>query len=415
MRIFLDTTSVCERKGPHVTGIQRAILGIWSGLVGQGSEVIPLRMDHRDGVWVPAQVCDLSASSIQLLPVGCVPDGPETRAAPASRWFGRLFPRVNPTRNLDPTPIQGDVFLIGAMGWMCRHGSRATKAVASVGAMIVPLIHDIYPIVHPEWVDPRFAVKYERWFASLLQQADRAFCVSQFTAREVGAYCRRSGVRQPPMTVIRLGDEHAVDFLRDTAQQEHLSGDRRPRLVYVSTVDPRKNHRLLVESWRLLAARRPGDCPDLTWVGDGSDYASTLWNEVQGDSIVSDRILWHRDVTDAQLATILDESVATLYPSRYEGWGLPVAESLARGRICLAARAASLPEICPGVTPLFDPDDPKELALLVERLLDDEEWTRELYERIRTKFRTTSWRESAMQILSAVGGAKAVAGVPAQG
>lgn len=406
MRIFLDTTSVCERGGPHVTGIQRAILGIWSGLIVHGSEVIPLRMDRHEGRWVRAQASDFSELSVQLLPAGSIPIGPETHPSHALPWLGRLrglLARLGLACPLDPAPAPNDVFLIGAMGWMCRHGDRATRPIARTGAVIAPLIHDIYPIVHPEWVDAEFAAKYERWFASLLRQADLAYCVSSFTAAEVNSYCRRAQLPALPMTVVRLGDEHALDLGCKGVAAPPCTQGRRRSLVYVSTVDPRKNHQLLVESWRLLASRRPTDCPDLTWVGGGGEYAEGLWERVQDDPALRGRIAWRRDVTDIELASILDECLATIYPSRYEGWGLPVAESLARGRICLAARAASLPEICPAATPLFDPDDPAELAELVERLLDDPDWVRHLHDRTRAEFVPTTWRMCASQILAAVG------------
>jgi glycosyltransferase involved in cell wall biosynthesis len=408
LRLLLDTTAVCECSGPHVTGIQRAILGIWAGLTEQRLHVLPIRMDRVTGQWVPAGRGAFSHAALRMLPAGVFDRvHEELGAAPAgrrslARQIARLIGCGQQCSASAALLRCNDVFLIGAMGWMCRHGDRATRSIARTGAMIVPLIHDIYPIVHPEWVDARFAVRYERWFRRLLRSSHRVLCVSRFTAEEVLSYCTRTRINAPEVAVIRLGDDHA-----SRAKEPGSSLPvpvHPPYLVYVSSVDVRKNHELLLTAWRELVSRRGHRCPSLVWVGGGGEYGERLWQEVRADPAIRDHIIWLRDLDDSGLAAVVDRSAGCLYPSRYEGWGLPVAESLVRGKVCIVSRAASLTEICPSATPFIDPDDPGELVQIVERLLDDEAWVLEVEQRIKRAFHPTSWGQCASQVLAAFGG-----------
>ena len=98
-----------------------------------------------------------------------------------------------------------------------------------------------------------------------------------------------------------------------------------------------------------------------------------------------------------------EHCIATIFPSLYEGWGLPVAESLARGRLCLASNASSIPEI--SELPLFfDPQDVIRLSKLIVRVTEDHEWRASEEEKIRTHFKPTTWAETAEQILEAAEG-----------
>lgn len=111
------------------------------------------------------------------------------------------------------------------------------------------------------------------------------------------------------------------------------------------------------------------------------------------------RILNH--VTDADLVHLYRNAYFTVYPSLYEGWGLPVAESLAYGKFCLASNSASIPEVGGNLIEYLDPWDVPKWA---ERLLWYIEHPTELVDaeqRIRTQFKPASWAECAKLILGA--------------
>ena len=107
-------------------------------------------------------------------------------------------------------------------------------------------------------------------------------------------------------------------------------------------------------------------------------------------------------VNDRELRWLYRRCLFTLYPSHYEGWGLPVAESLIYGKHCICSNASSLPEVGGGLVDYHDPLDALGCQALIERTLFEPGWLSEREARIRREYRTTSWKDShrqTMQIL----------------
>ena len=127
--------------------------------------------------------------------------------------------------------------------------------------------------------------------------------------------------------------------------------------------------------------------------------SSQVIREMTHDPLVKERIYLPRDVSDNQVEWYFRNCVGTIFPSLYEGWGLPVAESLARGRICLASNASSIPEISE-LPEFFDPHNPVGLSKLIMRTLHDTEWREEVEDRIQSKFRVTRWNDTAKEVLN---------------
>ena len=138
-------------------------------------------------------------------------------------------------------------------------------------------------------------------------------------------------------------------------------------------------------------------------MGAAHVQVSELLHEIRHDRDVNRHIHVLHDVHDAELGWYYRHCTATIYPSKHEGWGLPVAESLGLGRLCIAARTTSLPEISPDLPAWFESHDVARLVALVERSIDEPAWRQEREQAIRRSFRPTSWPETAAQVLAAVG------------
>jgi glycosyltransferase involved in cell wall biosynthesis len=218
---------------------------------------------------------------------------------------------------------------------------------------------------------------------------DHVFAISRQTERDFIDFCEREELSPPTSDVIRLGDEIApVGTAKWPAE---LPADR-PFVLAVGTVEIRKNHRLLVNVWRRLRSENP---PLLVLVGRDGWLADL-------DVAEEPHVIRLRELNDAQLGRLYDAALFTVYPSLYEGWGLPVAESLARGKICVASNATSIPEIAPELTELCDPRDVNAWTATIRRFAFDRETRRRREEQIRTEYRRTWWRETARSILKAL-------------
>lgn len=323
----------------------------------------------------------------------------------AAGYLGRkTAPQPLPTAG-DPGGFfqPGDVLVSLCASWTIAGHPEAAAALRSRGVRVLRMIYDLIPTIKPQWVDAVTSRQTTHWVRNLLGSSDAVLTISEFSRREIEAYCAESGLPVPPLAVVRLGDE------LPSADDEHPSlprfVPRRPFFLCVSTLDIRKNHRLLYDAWQVLAARDAAACPDLVCLGAPHLYVSDLLREIGHDRLVNGRIHFLRGVEDAELAWYYRHCAATIYPSRYEGWGLPVAESLGHGRLCLASSATSIPEISPDLPAFFDPLDTHGLVALVERTLRDPDWVRERETEIRARFRPTPWTHTAGQVLAAAAAA----------
>lgn len=330
---------------------------------------------------------------------------PARRAADASMPpVSMRSPTVTTDTSMEATAFAapGDVLLSIGATW-CLPGYAEAAAVArSRGVQIVRMVYDLIPTIKPQWLEPCHTRAITLWVRELLSASDRVLTISEFSRQEIERYCQECRFETPPLTVVRLGDVLGdVDSAATPAALPRFV-PARPFFVCVSTLDVRKNHRLLYDAWTHLAARRGEDCPDLVCIGLPHLYVADLLREIGQDRSVNRHIHVLHGIEDSELEWYYKHCQSTIYPSKYEGWGLPVAESLGHGRMCLASNATSIPEISSDLPEFFDPFDVHGLVTLVERVLDDPAWVQHREETIRTEFRPTAWHETAAQVLAAI-------------
>ena len=322
-------------------------------------------------------------------------------AATASRFGCSTAPRPLPhAKGQLGAFAPGDIFVSLGASWPIGGHAEATAGLRRQGVRVLRMIYDLIPTIKPQWVDEPTVRQVTNWVRRVLTESDHVLTISEFSRSEIETYCVESRFQVPPLSVVRLGDE------LDSAGDEHPPlprfVPRRPFFVCVSTLDVRKNHRLLYDAWQLLSSRDPENCPDLVCLGVPHLHVADLLREIRQDRTVNGRIHFLHGVEDAELAWYYRHCAATIYPSRYEGWGLPVAESLGHGRLCLASNATSIPEISADLPTFFDPLDVPGLVALVERTLHDPEWVREQEAAIRDRFVATPWTHTAGQVLTAI-------------
>jgi glycosyltransferase involved in cell wall biosynthesis len=296
----------------------------------------------------------------------------------------------------------GDVFVSAGATW-CNPGHvDAASSIRSRGVKVVRMIYDLIPTIKPHWLDPSHTKAITAWVRSVLLESDCVLTISEFSRQEIERYCAECRFDVPPITVVRLGDVLGDASGRSTPAPLPRFAPARPFFVCVSTLDVRKNHRLLYDAWTQLAAHRGDQCPDLVCIGTPHLYVADLLREIRQDRTVNRHIHVLHGIEDCELDWYYNNCQATIYPSKYEGWGLPVAESLGHGRLCLASNATSIPEISSDLPEFFDPFDVHGLVGLVQRVLDEPEWVRDREATIRETFRPTGWHETAAQVLAAI-------------
>jgi glycosyltransferase involved in cell wall biosynthesis len=292
----------------------------------------------------------------------------------------------------------GDTVLQVGCGW--GHGG-----LEALGALrrqmtltMLGLVHDVVPLLYPEFQVETVTAPFPAYVERMALFCDRIACVSAATRDGFAAAVAAAGLPCPPLFTIRLGD--SLDpALAPMAPRALAALEPRPFVLCVGTLEPRKNHELTYRLWRRLAAGRP-DLPRLVWAGRQGWNAGHLVRMATADPAFSpDRLLWLDGVSDAELAWLYRHALFTLYPSHYEGWGLPIVEALSAGKVCVASDAPACLEAGGGLAIHHDPIDGPGWYAGIERLLDDEPFRRAAEARIRAEFRPTRWADAMAALM----------------
>ena len=286
-------------------------------------------------------------------------DGPALRAGAGGRAdHGWLLEAV---RHAWRAPLRaqvaaGDIYLnvshygVGQGGLLARLTRRGIKPVV--------MLHDLIPILHPEFCTPGGATKHVLRMEAVLDHAALVIANSASTAEEVAAFALDDGRAPPPLCVAPLGLEPA--FL--TAPERVDAA--RPYFVCVGTIEPRKNLAFLLTLWSRLAERMGEAAPRLVIVGRRGWENEAVIDLLERAPAV--RRLVHEvcDLTDEQLASLMAGASALLAPSFTEGFDLPAVEALAVGATVIASDISVHRELAGGAE-LIDPlDGPSWLAAI---------------------------------------------------
>ncbi len=262
------------------------------------------------------------------------------------------------------------------------------------GARGVVTIHDLSFLVHPELADPRLRSFLERVVPGSARRAALVLADSEHTKADV---VRLLGVAERKVEVIYSGVTPPFG-LQSSPSLEAISGiDRqRPFILTVGTVEPRKNLTRLFEAYARL--RLYGKLPhQLVVVGRrGWLYENTLRRI--GELGLQDHIKLLEDIADVQLANLYSLCDVFVYPSMYEGFGLPPLEALACGAPTIVSNVSSLPEVVGESAVKVDPLDVKGIALAMQHVIED----RQLRERLAVagplRAQRFSWQREASRL-----------------
>lgn len=253
-----------------------------------------------------------------------------------------------------------DAFFSASGAWVSDHSYHEAlaaltfKTKLSLNLVVHDLArHDLAHLYTPEETN-----RFRRRLRDLTARVDRIFVYSDATASSLGLFMRQSPEIGLGMSRFELGITSASCRDESGLQAEHLSKlSNRPFVLFVGSVEPRKNHILLLNAWKLMIAGDADDPPLLVFTGAPRAAQDTLNFWLSCNSDVAGHVLHIEDATDETVRWLYEKCEFTLFPSLYEGWGLPVSESLLHGKICLASDRSSIREIEPDLTELLDPFD----------------------------------------------------------
>lgn len=254
------------------------------------------------------------------------------------------------------------------------------------------VVYDLIPIFEPHLHGEPLIKQYTQHMFEVAALSDGLLAISKSTKRDMLRFCKLVKIPTPPVSVIRLGD----DFTAITPREpEYVKLKKYSFIIHVCTVEVRKNHQLVYAAYK-KAQEEGVKLPDLVIVGRPGWYTQDVLYALTHDPAMNNRVHILQDVDDAELAWLYENCLFSLFPSIYEGWGLPIAESLLYKKVCLPADSSSLTEIAGDLLEYYSPYDPVALLRLIIKYSDPA--TRQTKEQeIATKYKPTTWQQTFLQ------------------
>jgi glycosyltransferase involved in cell wall biosynthesis len=227
------------------------------------------------------------------------------------------------------------------------------------GLRLHAFVHDLIAVEYPYFFhDPSGAGRLHRHYAELCHLSSTLICNSHATAAALERFIQLEHLPRPKIAVSQLGA-----FVNDAQTMRPVKPKAAPDsdfVVYVSTVEIRKNHRMLLRAWReaVLDAHREGrEFPTLMLVGRIGWGVDEVINMARHDHVLMHHVRFVSGISDAELAWLYENCLFSVYPSLMEGWGLPISEALMHGKAVIHSTDPAQNEAAQGLMPAVHADD----------------------------------------------------------
>jgi glycosyltransferase involved in cell wall biosynthesis len=392
-RILIDLSDVFFYLRHHstVSGIQRVQLGLAKALIvaqQDGPKVAFLTEDHSGYVEVSSDLIlklirTLQKSSVALEDLQIIG---RQAASDGERYV----------------PVDGDLLLILGAFWVLPNVIEQIVTLKRKGVRVGVMIHDIIPITHPEFCERDLTDTFNLYVRSVFRVVDLIISISQNTQNEIKRLLDDSHIPVPPMFLLRNAhrawEAQRPGLMEPSYEVAALS--KRNYVLYVSTIEIRKNHTLLFRIWKRLQQEAPNRVPQLVFVGRPGWRVRDLMDQIVGTEYLNGAITILHDIPDTDLEWLYRNAMFTAFPSFEEGWGLPVGESLVFGRPCVASSASSIPEVGGAFVDYVNPHDVDDAYQVFKKLVFDDQYRESRVRAIADGFKARTWEDVARELLN---------------
>jgi len=292
-----------------------------------------------------------------------------SRAGRLGRQLRKVLPAGTKYLNVGHSNISGGVF-------------EAFQDLPGGGAVV--MLHDTIPLDFPELQRPETVAKFAEKLRTVARHATLVICNSEQTHRDVARHMSREP-RMPDLTVAHLGVQ-----ITEAPDQE-LPGNidqSRPYFVTIGTIEPRKNHSLLLDIWQRMA--KEADAPQLLIVGQRGWNNQTVFDRLDQNP---PHVIELGNLSDGAVAAVLKGARALLFPSFAEGFGLPAAEAALLDVPVICNKLAVFREVL-GEYPIYaDVSDLYDWETKIRRLAYKGGTTNNGESGPRQKYSTPTWDE----------------------
>jgi glycosyltransferase involved in cell wall biosynthesis len=258
----------------------------------------------------------------------------------------------------------------------------------------VVLVHDLSFRAHPDYFPAPIAAYMTLLTGLAIRQAKRVLVISESSHQELLRFYP-SATGKTWLTWTGVGSE----FVPEGSTEADLTvlaqyGVQPPYLLAIGNIHPRKNLSRLLEAYRIL---RQQSLIPMVWVGLPRWGSASLLEQARKAGVILTGF-----VPQAHLPTFYRRAAVFVYPSLYEGFGLPVAESMACGTPVVCSNTTSLPEVAGEAALLVNPTDSRQMAAAIRQILNDPALAQRLGQAGREQIKQFNWGRVARSVLDAL-------------
>lgn len=323
-------------------------------------------------------------------------------------YFDKFKARVGslfPVGKLEMSRLVGENTVISLLGaaWVVpdyAHKIRLLKR--EYGVRFVPTFHDLIPIYAKETCDQGTAEVFKVFLDQICSVVDVALCVSDNTSRDLIKYCEDNKILAPPTIVTKNGSSFEEFFPIMESSSSKFSAIEglveEPYVLFVSTIEGRKNHLYAFRIWEHLYSEGV-KLPRVICVGRLGWRSEEFLQSLIRTDYLHGLFEIVEDISDDELKSLYQGCMFSIYPSKYEGWGLPIGECLSYGKACVLTSNSSLPEVA-GEAGIYIPEDDVVAASnAVRKLIEKPSQLKIAEKKVGSKFSPVSWGEVAKSVI----------------
>ncbi len=261
----------------------------------------------------------------------------------------------------------------------------------------VVTVHDLAFLEHPETAVPSLAAYLNRVVPQAVAAADVVAAVSQATKQALITQYRTSPEK---IAVVPCGVGPQVQRINDPSRLEEIRRKlelAQPFVFCVGTQEPRKNHLGLIKAF--AQARKDSAGPAMLAIAGGQGWLYEETKQLVVDLKLTDSVRFLGRVSDSELLALYSLAHVFVFPSFFEGFGIPVLEAMACGVPVITSNTSSLPEVAGDAALLVDPHSVQEIADAIIRVLSEPQLQEELRQKGYVQAQRYTWEQSARKLL----------------
>ncbi len=290
------------------------------------------------------------------------------------------------------------------IGWQARrrglklvHDPTGTIPLGLCKAKRVVTLHDAIPYVYPHVSTTMDRLVHHSWLPRAVKHVDAVITISQNSKKDLLEYLP---IAEAKITVIAAAAGKHFQMMNEEKIAPALErvGVERPYILYVGSVEPRKNLLRLLEAYQEV--RKWSQSWRLVIVGARNYWKSSPVAQKVKDLGLEGQVKFTGYIPDEDLPALYNGADLFCFPSLYEGFGLPVLEAMACGTPVVTANSSSLPEVAGEAALLVDPYNVTELAAAMRRVLEDPALAEDLRQKGLERVKQFTWEKTARETIA---------------